>query len=76
MVKKINKDLEMNQAKTSLAVFMGKYNISIPNSFSQATEEVLNRFQATHPSLFKGIDTWSIEKHRKRFMDWILLNHD
>lgn len=75
-MKRTHKDLEINQENTSLSVFMGEYNVTIPASFPHATIKILKHFQTTHPALFNGIDTWSIDKHRKRFMDWALSHRE
>ncbi|MFC1594953.1 hypothetical protein ACFL3E_00815 [Patescibacteria group bacterium] len=65
-----NDELEKNLLSTSSAVFMENYNKTIPKSFPKATSEVLKQFQIDCPNLFKKKDIWSIDKHRKRFMDW------
>lgn len=62
--------LEINQETTSLVSFMESYNESTPRSFPQASVETLKQFQETNPSLFQNKNEWSIDKHRKRFMDW------
>jgi len=64
-------DLEVNQKKTPLAGFMESYNKSVPENFPRASIKVLKQFQDIYPSLFKNKNEWSIDKHRKRFMDWI-----
>ena len=66
---------ELNQAFTSRAVFMDSYNKIAPLGFPRATADLLKKFQITHPTLFKNGDCWSIVKHRKRLMDWLILNH-
>lgn len=71
MAKRTHSDLNINQLNTSLVVFMGSYNVTIPKNFPQATIPALERFKEIHPTLFKGPDTWSMDKHRKRFMDWM-----
>jgi len=76
MAKRSHSDLEINQVKISLADFMGIYNVSIPDGFPHATVKILQRFQMTHPKLFGGTDTWSMDKHRKRFMDWMYSHRD
>jgi len=63
-------DLEANQEITPLADFMESYNKSAPKSLPRASVETLKQFQETYPSLFKNENAWSIDKHRKRFMDW------
>ena len=55
----------------STAVFTQYYNENIPEAFPRATEKALETFQAMHPSLFKGSLKWTIEKHRKKLMDWL-----
>ena len=62
--------LEINQEITSLISFMESYNESTPKSFPRASVETLKQFQETNPSLFQNKNAWSIDKHRKRFMDW------
>lgn len=64
-------ELERNQLVTSLIIFIENYNKSIPEDFPRATRKALKQFQITHPTLFKNTDDWSIEKHRKRLMDWL-----
>ena len=55
----------------STAVFVQYYNENIPEAFPHATLKALERFQALHPSLFKGSPDWTVEKHRKKLMDWL-----
>ncbi|MEK7537193.1 MAG: hypothetical protein AAB584_02000 [Patescibacteria group bacterium] len=64
-------EFEQNQAITSIAVFIESYNKSIPKDFPRATTGALKQFQIIHPMLFKKTNDWSIDKHRKRLMDWL-----
>lgn len=66
-----NIELERNQVKTSISDFLESYNKSVPVSFPRASLKVLKQFQILHPILFKHGDEWSIDRHRKRVMDWI-----
>lgn len=68
---KVKNILELNQIRTSLLDFMKSYNKSIPVGFPHASAKMLKSFQILHPALFKHNDEWSIDKHRKRVMDWI-----
>jgi len=70
-MKRKNAEFERNQIKTSLAVFIENYNESIPKGFPSVTIKALKEFQTTHPKLFKKNNEWSIDKHRKRLMDWL-----
>lgn len=62
---------EKNFIENSLAVFLEYYNKNIPASFPQATVDALEQFQATHTVLFDEKKTWTIDKHRRRLMDWL-----
>ena len=64
-------DLLENQEVTPMGAFLESYNKSAPSAFPLASEETLKEFQEAYPSLFKNKNARSIDKHRKRFMDWI-----
>lgn len=66
----------INQIGTTLAVFMESYNKNIPLDFPRASTGALKQFQATHPKLFGESGEWSIDKHRKRLMDWLVSHRD
>ena len=53
-------------------VFIEYYNENIPDSFPRASLKALSAFQSRYPSLFKEDGHWLIEKHRKKFMDWMV----
>ncbi|OGF83352.1 hypothetical protein A3B18_02085 [Candidatus Giovannonibacteria bacterium RIFCSPLOWO2_01_FULL_46_13] len=77
MARHKNLEYEQNQLETSLASFMDSYNKNLPGGFPSATIKVLHKFRAAHPLLFSGNgDEWIIDKHRKRFMDWLSSHHD
>jgi len=63
--------LKLNQTETPLLIFMESYNKSVPASFPHASVKILKQFQVLHPILFKNSDEWSIDKHRKKLMDWL-----
>jgi len=64
-------DLLVNQEITSIVSFRESYNKSVPANFPRASLQRLKEFQEAYPSFFKKEADWSIDKHRKRFMDWI-----
>ena len=76
MIDKTNKPPDINCIGTSAAVFLQNYNENIPGVFPQATTKTLEKFQTTHPSLFKGNNEWIVDKHRKKFMDWLVSNRE
>ncbi|MBI3305279.1 hypothetical protein HYZ80_03090 [Candidatus Parcubacteria bacterium] len=74
----IRRDLkqEANKALTSLASFAEVYNKTLPVGFPRASGKALREFQMAYRPLFKSGDGWSIDKHRKRFMDWHTTHHE
>ena len=69
-------ELKVSQIKTTLLAFMEAYNKCIPASFPRASVKALKQFQAVHSILFKNGDEWSIDKHRKKLMDWLPSHND
>lgn len=67
------KEQEVNFVGTPLEVFIQYYNKNIPASFPRATTRALEQFQASHPVLFDESKLWTIDKHRRRLMDWLIL---
>ena len=68
---KKNINAEFNEAFTSVSVFMAYYNKNIPATYPKATEKSLIAFRVAYPGLFEKGEDWSIDKHRKRLMDWL-----
>lgn len=66
-----NNPLDLNQIKIPILNFMESYNKSVPVSFPRVSIKILKKFQTLHPILFKHSNEWSIDKHRKRVMDWL-----
>ena len=72
MKDKRNINAEFNEAFTTIAAFLEYYNKNIPSSYPRATLEALFAFRDHYKGLFEaGPDKWSIDKHRKRLMDWL-----
>lgn len=67
---------EVNFAVMTLDDFIDYYNQNIPASFPRATKEALQEFQATHATLFDDSKLWTIDKHRRRLMDWLPSYHE
>lgn len=73
--------MELNQAHTTIEVFMKAYNQTLPQGFPVVSVSMLKKFQEIYPALFsvkggsasggKNKEEWSIEKHRKKLMDWL-----
>ena len=76
MINKKDKEQDANLVGSSTEVFIQYYNENIPDAFPRATLKTLGEFQALYPSLFKENDEWIINKHRKKFMDWLSSHHE
>jgi hypothetical protein len=57
----------------TLEEFVALYNENLPDTFPHASNTLLKEFRKSHASFFKLPDTWSLEQHRKRVMDWLQL---
>ncbi len=66
-----SEQIKINQTATTLVVFMESYNKSIPEGFPRASAAILKKFQIEHQMLFKHGDSWSVDRHRKKVMDWL-----
>jgi len=71
MKSKRTDELELNQLQVPRAIFLKAYNQNIPEGFPQASVDVLQKFRNAHPSLFRSGEMWSVDRHRKRLMDWL-----
>ncbi|MFA6493621.1 MAG: hypothetical protein WCT49_01090 [Candidatus Paceibacterota bacterium] len=67
---------EFNEAFTTVEVFIEYYNKNIPATYPKATEKALAAFRVSYPGLFEKGESWSIDKHRKRLMDWLTSYHE
>ncbi|MBI4132304.1 MAG: hypothetical protein HY474_01595 [Candidatus Sungbacteria bacterium] len=67
---------ERNELATPILVFLESYNQKLPAGFPRASVAALKQFQTAYPTLFKHGDAWSIDKHRKRLMDWLASHRD
>ena len=73
--KKGNRD-NPNLIGTAADVFIEYYNKNIPRNFPRATRAALAEFHTRYPSLFGKDDKWIIDKHRKKFMDWLVSHRE
>ena len=60
--------------RISLADFLKSYNQNMPASFPRVSVAMLKKFKDEHPLLFKHGDSWSLDEHRKKIIDWLPLN--
>ena len=70
------KDLgpDLNLIEKTLSGFVHYYNENIPDTFPRASVKALQMFKAGHAELFKDSTEWTIDKHRKKLMDWLTAN--
>jgi len=76
MTKSVKRSSDPNLNSTSASEFVAYYNNNIPTGFPRATLNKLAEFRQSHPMLFKEDDKWIIDKHRKRFMDWMVSHQE
>ena len=62
---------EVNFVGMTMPEFLVYYNKSTPEAMPRATKESLAEFKTTHSSLFDEGGLWTIDKHRRRVMDWL-----
>ncbi len=65
------KETNTSEVLMPLGEFLEKYNANVPASFPQASVALLRQFKESHPALFKHGELWSLDQHRKKFMDWV-----
>jgi len=58
------------QTLSSVDTFVNDYNQLFNVPSIKASCAICNQYKNEHPNEFKTSD-WSIDKHRKRFMDWM-----
>lgn len=68
---KKNNEQDVNFVGATTDDFVKYYNENIPKSYPRATMKILRKFQSLYPSLFKENGEWTINKHRKKLMDWL-----
>jgi len=69
-MKALDPDKERSEEKLSLPNFLKSYNKDLPADFPRASIVFLKEFKKTNPNLFKEKDGWTLNQHRKKFMDW------
>lgn len=62
-------DLNLVEVKTK--DFVQYYNENVPDTFPRASIRALEKFQEKYPGLFAESKEWTIDKHRKKLMDWL-----
>ena len=74
-MKNIDPVKERCERRLSAAEFITSYNENLPSRFPRASKAFLKEFKKAYPGLFKddfkGDDEWSLDQHRKKFMDWL-----
>jgi hypothetical protein len=73
-MKRYGEELKVSQIQMTLLDFLESYNKNMPKSFPLASVQLLKDFKEAHSTLFKNGDSWSLEQHRKKVMDWLPQN--
>lgn len=61
--------MEDTQAEL-IDTFIKEYNLLFNVPADKADRSICEQYKTEHPNEFKNGD-WSIDRHRKRFMDWM-----
>ena len=64
-------DRERSEKKLTLNDFLKTYNEGLPAGFPKASLPLLREYQKTYAGQFKDTTLWSLDLHRKKFMDWL-----
>ncbi len=64
-------DKERSEKSRSLDDFLKLYNQDLPEALPRASTALLEEFRSTHAGMFKSKNVWSLDQHRKKFMDWL-----
>ena len=62
---------ERSEKKVSPNEFITSYNENLPSKFPRASQPFLREFKKAYPRLFENDNAWSLDQHRKKFMDWL-----
>jgi hypothetical protein len=63
-------DRVRSERQLSEREFLATYNENLPAQFPKATPGLLKVYRERYPGQFKE-DIWSLDQHRKKFMDWL-----
>ncbi|MEN9582461.1 MAG: hypothetical protein RL641_415 [Candidatus Parcubacteria bacterium] len=75
-MKKYGEEMKINQEQVSLPDFLEAYNKNMPANFPRASVALLKKFKEAHAVLFTHGETWSLDVHRKKLIDWLPKNID
>lgn len=65
-------DKERSEKRLSFSDFMRSYNEDLPLNFPRVSLALLKEFRKAHTALFKDANSWSLDQHRKKVMDWLV----
>ncbi|MEK7604620.1 MAG: hypothetical protein AAB442_02390 [Patescibacteria group bacterium] len=74
-MRSLDLDRLRSEKALSLGTFLTSYNEDLPADFPQASRALLREFKKSHLSLFKNAGTWSLDQHRKKVMDWLIVKY-
>jgi hypothetical protein len=64
-------DRARSEEMHSLPEFLKLYNQGLPEGFMSASSALLEEYKETHGGFSKGKNSWSLDLHRKKVMDWL-----
>lgn len=73
-VKKYEKEIKSHEIQIPISEFLASFNKNMPAGFPKVSEAQLKKFKEQHLAFFKNGDFWSLDKHRKKIIDWLPRN--
>jgi len=70
-MKKYGDEPKIHEIQITISEFLESFNKNMPQSFPRASTALLKKFKDAHPTLFKRGDSWSLDQHRKKLIDWL-----
>lgn len=70
-MKGLDLDKERSEQRLSVGEFLKFYNDGLPAEFPRASLPILKEFNKKYPELFKAGNSWSLDQHRKKLIDWL-----
>ncbi len=66
--------IPLNELPLTIHEFLKSYNENMPQNHPQVSLALLQKFKDEHLSLFKIENTWTLDQHRKRLIEWLPQN--
>ena len=66
--------IPQHEMTLTAAEFLESFNRNMPKGYPLVNLSILEKFKLAHANLFKDKNTWSLDQHRKRMIEWLPQN--